>query len=670
MRLLALLAVTTLAFGQSVPDPYRYLEDAGSARTQQWIDAQNVKADRALGAYTGGAQLARRVRQLAHTGEQRYGAQLAGKTLFFMRETPPQPQPVLVAQDWPQGTPRVLLDPAALGPAVSIDFVWPSPDGRLLAIGTSSGGSESTTIRVLDVSGAHIYGEALGPAGGGTTDPVVAWDADGRAFTYGRLPAGGSQFGIKLYHHVVGTAQSSDALSLDAISPIAEYQLVTSPGARQAAALVKFGDGSFYRVYRRDGATWRSIAGAQAGITEGAFAGNRLLVVATAGSPHGRIAALRDDGTLDTIVAEEPDWALHAIAPIKGGFLVTKSWGTRWRVDHYDAAGRTIRTLALPPSGIGIDGIASDEEQGSAIVAYEGWAGPASRWVSYDGRSGDLRTIYELSVPDTAYANVRVHELTAKSKDGTAVPVTVLSLDGTPQNGNAPTILTGYGGFGLPLGPRFIGTNLAWLEMGGAYAVATLRGGSEFGESWHQQGMLEQKQNVFDDFYAAAQALVRERWTNPSRLGIEGGSNGGLLVGAALVQHPRAYGAVVAYAGLYDMIRHHVFPNGAYNVSEYGSTDDPAQFRAMYAYSPYHHVRKGTAYPAVLLVTSENDPRVAPWQSWKFGAALEAATSSGRPVLVLTRRSGGHGHGATFAQRVGNQTVGLSFLASQLGTRR
>ena len=276
MRLLALLAVATLVFGQSVPDPYRYLEDAGSARTQQWIDAQNVKADRVLGAYSGGAQLARRVRALAHTGEQRYGAQLAGKTLFFMRETPPQPQPVLVAQDWPQGTPRVLLDPAALGPAVSIDFVWPSPDGRLLAIGTSSGGSESTTIRVLDVSGARIYAEALGPAGGGTTDPVVAWDADGRAFTYGRLPAGGSQFGIKLYHHVVGTAQSSDALSLDALSPIAEYQLVTSAGARQAAALVKFGDGSFYRVYRRDGTTWHSLAGAQAGITEGAFAGNRL----------------------------------------------------------------------------------------------------------------------------------------------------------------------------------------------------------------------------------------------------------------------------------------------------------------------------------------------------------------------------------------------------------
>ncbi len=193
-----------------------------------------------------------------------------------------------------------------------------------------------------------------------------------------------------------------------------------------------------------------------------------------------------------------------------------------------------------------------------------------------------------------------------------------------------------------------------------------MRGGAEFGEAWHRGGMLTNKQNVFDDFYAAAQALVRERWTNPRRLGIEGGSNGGLLVGAALVQHPQEYRAVAGFAGIYDTLRNHLFPNGAYNVPEYGSVDNPTQFRALYAYSPYHHVEKGVAYPAVLLVTSENDPRVPPWQTWKFGAALQAATSSPRSILVLTHRSGGHGHGASFAQRVGNEAVGLSFLASQL----
>lgn len=670
MRHLVTLAVATTFFGQSVADPYRHLEDAQSARTQQWIDAQNTQAERSIDAYPGNARIAHRVEQLSLTGARQFDAQLAGNTLFFMREVPPQPHPVLVAQTWPQGTPRVVLDPARFGPAVSIDFVWPSPDGRLLAVGVASSGSESTTIRIVNASTRYIYAEKLARAGGGTTNPAVAWDASGRGFVYGRLPANGSQFGIELYHHVVGTTQARDTLSLGAISPVAEYQLLTSAGARHAAALVHFGDGSLYRIYRRSATAWHFAIGPQAGITSGAFVRDNLLVVATAGSPNGRIALLRADNTLETIVPQESNWAFHDIAPIAGGFLVTKSWGMRWRIDQYDDSGRMIRTVGLPQSGIGIDGIASDDEHSSALIAYEGWAVPALRWVSYDGKTGAMQALYDLHVPSNAYADVRVHELTATSKDGTRVPVTVLALAQTPRDGSAPTILTGYGGFGLAIPPHFIGPNLAWLEMGGALAFATIRGGSEFGESWHRQGMLANKQNVFDDFYAAAQALVSNKWTSPARLGIEGGSNGGLLVGAALVAHPQEYRAVVSFAGIYDVLRHHVFPNGAYNVTEYGSVNDSAQFRAMYAYSPYHHVQKGVAYPAVLLVTSENDPRVAAWQSWKFGAALQAATSSDRPVLILTRRSGGHGHGASYAQRVGNEAVALSFLASQLGLNR
>lgn len=667
-RAIALVAAAAVFFGQTVADPYRWLENAHSARTQSWIDAQNARAEKAIDAYAGNARIAARVRRLAITGVQRFDPQIAGDTLFSMREQPPQPQPVLVAQRFPDGAQHVLLDPARFGPAVSIDYVWPSPSGMLVAVGTSSGGSESTTIRVLDRAG-KIYAEALGPAGGGTTSPVVAWDADSKGFTYGRLPSNGSQFGIKLYHHVVGTPQSHDSPALGAVSPIAEYQLRTSSNAREAAALAQFGDGSFQRVYRREGATWRLVDGPQAGIVSGAFAGRDLLVVATAGSSNGRIARVGPSGALQTLVPQQTDWAMHDVSPVRGGFLVTKSWGTRWKIDQYDERGAFVRTVGLPPSGIGIDGIASSDSQSSAIVAYSGWTGPAMRWDLYDAKHGTLRELYEQRVPSKAYANVRVHEISAISKDGTHVPVTVLSLSGTPQNGTAPAILTGYGGFGISTAPHFIGANLAWLEMGGLLAVANIRGGSEFGESWHRHGMLLQKQHVFDDFYAAAQALVRAKWTSTSRLGIEGGSNGGLLVGAALVQHPSEYRAVAGFAGLYDMLRHHLFPNGAYNVTEYGSTANAAQFRAMYAYSPYHHVRKGVAYPAVLLVTSENDPRVAPWQSWKFGAALQAATSSKRPILVLTHHSGGHGHGASFAQRVGNQALELSFFASQLGVQ-
>ena len=665
---LILLLVTSIIFGQRVADPYRWLEDASSAKTQAWIAQQNARAARVIDAYAGNAHIAKRVRQLAVTGPQRFSPQLAGNTLFFMREVPPQPQPELVACAWPSGAVHIVVNPARYGPAVSIDEVWPSPTGKLVAIGTASGGSEATTIRVVAANGRGNFTEALGPAGGGTTAPALAWDANERGFTYARLPANGSQFGIKLYHHVLGTPQSKDTLVLGAISPIAEYTLLTGAGARRAAALVQFGDGSPQRVYVRRGARWRAVIGPQAGIVSGAYAHGDLLLVATGGTPRGRIALLQHDGSLKTLVPQETNWAMHTLAPVRGGFLVVKSWGTLWRVDQYRSDGTFVRTVPLPSAGIGIGDIASDDSQPQALIDYSGWTIPP-RWANYDARSGTLRTIYALKPASRAYADVQARLLYATSRDGTKVPFTVLSLGFAPRDGSAPAILTGYGGFDIPTAPHFIGPMLSWLEMGGIYAVANPRGGSEYGEAWHQAGMLEQKQHVFDDFYAVAQTLVKDRYTSPSRLGIEGGSNGGLLVGAALIQHPSMYRAVVGDAGIYDTLRHHLFPNGAYNVTEYGSPSNRAQFAALYAYSPYHHVRRGAAYPATLLITSENDPRVAPWQSWKFGAALEAATSSKRPIIVLTRRTGGHGHGASFAQQVGNEAVMLSFMAAQLGIK-
>ena len=663
------LLVTTTFFGQTVSDPYRWLESADSARTQRWLDVQNAKAERYIDAYRYNARIAKRIEQLELTGARRFAPKLSGRALFFMREIPPQPQPVLVAQQWPTGTVRVVADPAKIGPAVSIDYYWPSPSGKYVALGTASGGSESATIRVVSVDGKRTFNEALGPGGGGTTGPALAWDAGDNGFTYARLPANGSQFGIKLYHHVLGTPQDRDTLVLGEVSRIAEPDLLTSDDAAHAAALMQYGDGTFYHVYVRNGLRWNHVLGTQAGIVDGAFSGNDLLLVATAGSPRGRIVALRPDGSLQTLVPQAADWAYHSVYPVRSGFLALKSWGTVWRLDQFDGAGHFVRTVALPQTGIGINGVASDSTQNSAVIAYEGWTGPADRWVTYDARTGALRTMYDLKLPSPNYANVRVSELFATSKDGTRVPVTVLSLASTPRNGTAPAVLTGYGGFNIPTTPSFIGSQLAWLEMGGVFAVANMRGGNEYGEDWHQQGRLLKKQNVFDDFYAAAQALVAQKWTTPKRLGIEGASNGGLLVGAALIQHREMYGAVVGEAGIYDTLRNHLFPNGAYNVEEYGSVDNPAQFHALYAYSPYHNVKAGVPYPAVLLLTSENDPRVASWQSWKFGAALQGATSAKAPVLVLTHRTGGHGHGASFAQRVGNETVSMSFLAQELGAR-
>ena len=241
-------------------------------------------------------------------------------------------------------------------------------------------------------------------------------------------------------------------------------------------------------------------------------------------------------------------------------------------------------------------------------------------------------------------------------------------MRGITPNGKRPTILYGYGGFDIPIAPNFVGANLAWLERGGVLAYANIRGGNEFGEAWHAQGQMLRKQTVFDDFHAAALALIDKQWTDRTHLGILGGSNGGLLMGASLVQHPGDYRAVVSMVGIYDVIRHETdFANGAYNVSEYGTVSDPAQFKATLAYSPLQNVQPHTAYPAVLMTTGANDPRVAPWQSRKFTAALQNSTTSDQPILLLTRVNAGHGIGAPFSQRVGNTAIMLTFFAQELG---
>ena len=658
--------VVTVMHGIAVHDPYRWLENASSPKVQSWIDAQNAYADSVMSRFEDAAPITKRVRQLAITSTAQYAPQLAHGTLFFMRDTPPQAQPVLVAQAWPGGPERVLVDTNPSGGSVAIQEVWPSPSGRYVAYGTSANGSEATTIHVVNAATGKTLPDALADAGGGTTGPVVAWDADERGFTYGKLPHG-SQFGISLYHHALGMAQSADRREFgQGLSPIAEYELLTSPDARETAALVQFGDATPFRVYLRNQKTWRPIFGTERGVTAGAFDGDRLLLVAFGKSDHGRVIAVSPDGTVTTLVDEQKNWVMHDVSPIQGGFLLTKLWGPDWRVEQYASDGRFVRRVPLPDTGIGIEAIASDASSPKAIVAYSGWAIP-SRWALYDGSSGSLHTVFAVRPPDPNYSNIRTYRLTAISKDGTHVPVTVLALGSTPRRADDPAILTAYGGYEIPVAPHFIGTELAWLERGGVYAVANLRGGDEFGETWHRQGRLTAKQNVFDDFTAAAQALIFAGWTSPRHLGITGGSNGGLLMGAALIQHPELCRAVVSYVGIYDMLRHQLYPNGRYNEREYGSVADAAQFRALYAYSPYYNVRPRTRYPAVLLETGQNDPRVAPWQSRKFAAAVQGATDSGLPVLLFTRRAAGHGNiGASFSQRVGNAAAALIFFDSEL----
>ncbi|MBD8874469.1 prolyl oligopeptidase family serine peptidase [Rhodanobacter sp. DHB23] len=657
--------------GVRVADPYRWLEDGNAPAVQQWIAAQNRYTDYALGAMPDGKALSARVQQLAITSVTRSSPLLAGGTLFYLQETPPQPQPQLIAQPWPHGMPRVLVDLNAGGGNTAITGYWPSPSGRYLAYGTAEGGSELTTLHVLDVANGKILPDALPWAGGGTTPQGLAWDADEKGFTYVRFPpppAGREvvQFNAALVHHVLGDAAAKDGVVFGRdFSRVAEYRLLGSHDAKQLAVLANAGDGGPAEVWLREGSQWKKALGDQADVRFAGWVGRQLYVASFAGAPRGKLLAVDADGEAHEVLGQR-EGALQGVAPVADGFLVVRSWGPDWWVEQYDHAAKFVRRLPLPAHGIGVEGIAAERGQDHALIGYGGWTLP-SRWAEYDARAGTLETVFEVK-PAADYSDVATYRIDGISKDGTKIPVTVLAMKGVTPDGARPAILYSYGGYDLPVVPHFVGPELAWLERGGVLAFANIRGGNENGELWHAQGQKLHKQNVFDDFHAAALALVDAHWTDRSHLGILGGSNGGLLMGAALVQHPGDYRAVVSMVGIYDVIRHETeSANGAYNVPEYGTVADPAQFKATLAYSPLQNVKPHIAYPAVLMTTGANDPRVSPWQSRKFAAALQGATSSGLPVLLLTRMDAGHGIGAPFSQRVGNTALMLTFFAQELG---
>lgn len=649
--------------GIEVPDPYAWLENAKSSEVKAWIEAQNAYAEAELSRYPAREALAQRIGELALTGPNQTSPQLAKSSLFFMKDTPPAAQPVLVYQSWPQGKQTVLVNTnTEQNPSAISDF-WPSPSGRYVAYSTAVGGNELATIFFVETATGKKLSDVLTLAGGGTTPPSLVWDPDERGVTYVRLPAD-SLFSASLYHHQLGSEATTDSpVYGQGLSPVAEWELTSSESGRHQAALVHKGDGAptLIAIHRADG--WGQVLSESYDIRGGGrWLGEHLLVVSYQGAPRGKILAVKPDGSAATLLPQGA-WAVKDVYPIKGGLLVARVWGPQQKLEHYNTSGKLLRTVALPPH-ISLGTIASSSQSSQALITYRGWTIP-ERWISYQAQNGDLTTLFEQK-PGGDYQHVTVSQLEATSKDGTMIPISVLHHKDIQPGRPHPTILYGYGGFGVILGPSFLGPNLAWIERGGVYAVANIRGGGEYGEPWHQQGMKTYKQNGFDDFYSAALALEKAGWTNPQHLGIMGGSNGGLLVGATLVQHPKSFGAVVGLVGVMDALGHQRFANGVYNIPEYGSTEKLEEFHALRAYSPYQNTLSAP-YPPVLLQTGENDLRVAPWQSRKFGAMLQHQTTSTNPILIVTQTNAGHGQGASFSQKVGKSALALTFLAQHLG---
>jgi prolyl oligopeptidase len=580
----------------------------------------------------------------------------------------------------------VVIDANQLDPTgnTSIDWYQPSPDASIVAASLSKGGSEDGDLYLFDVKTgrqlADVVPRVQFPTGGGS----VAWTGDGKGFYYTRYPQGDERpkqdlnFYQQVYFHQLGTPASADRYVIGKEFPrIAEIELSSSEDGRYVVANVLNGDGGESAIYLKDPSDhWSQLSANADGFRQAAFGRDgRLYAVAVKDAPHGKLVAL-DPGAVAggfaaaQVVVPESSGVIESFLVTEHRIYVDELQGGPTEIDMFGLDGQALGPLgSMPIASVEL----STRLTGDAILFASESYTQAHSWFSFDpsaSHAGPKRL--KLADPP-AFApkgylkDIEAVREFAVSKDGTKVPVTIVYAKGLQLDGSHPTLLTAYGGYSVSLSPHLSMQTALWVKHGGVFAEANLRGGGEFGEAWHAAGALTHKQNVFDDFEASAHLLIDRRYTASSHLAILGGSNGGLLMGAALVQHPELYHAVVSQVGIYDMLRVEMTPNGAFNVTEFGSTRDPAQFKALFDYSPYHHVKEGVSYPAVLLTTGEHDGRVAPWMSYKMAARLQAANPNGNPVLLRVDPDQGHGWGTSLATALDEDADVNAFLFDQLG---
>ncbi len=677
--------------GHRVSDPYRWLEDGTGDERGGWLAVQAEL----FGSYReeelpGRDRLAAHVRDLLSTGY--VGTPVwRGERCFFTRRDPDQEHGVLCTR-LGGGPVEVLVDPMAVDPSglTTLDAWQPDKEGRLLAYQLSEGGDEESLLRVIDVAAGSVVDGPIDRC----RYSNVAWLPGGKAFYYTRrlppsaVPDGESQYHRRVYLHQIGVPADEDVLIFGSGRDKTDYYSVSvSRDGRWLTISASRGTAPRNDLWIADLSESDPASPELRVIQEGVDAqtgvwvgrDGRLYVFTDAGAPRSRIAVTdpADPGPArwHDLIREDPEAVLRGYAILDGAELgrpvLLASW-TRHAISeitvHDLATGDRVGQVPLP--GLGTVGGLSERPEGGheAWFVYTDYTTP-SQVLRFDARAASVTTWATApgSVPVPA---VTARQVTYESKDGTAVRMLVISGAAAPD-GPRPTILYGYGGFDISLTPAYSPNVLAWVSAGGVYAIANLRGGSEEGEEWHRAGMLDRKQNVFDDFHAAAEALIRDGWTTPDQLAISGGSNGGLLVGAALTQRPELYAAVVCSAPLLDMVRYERFGLGqTWNV-EYGTAADPEQLGWLLSYSPYHHVVPGTAYPAVLFTVFTSDTRVDPVHAYKMCAALQHATSSdpGRNSgAVLLRAEGQVGHGARAVSRTAELAGDtLAFAARHTG---
>jgi prolyl oligopeptidase len=683
--------VTDIYHGVAVTDPYRWLENADDPAVRAWSQAQDARTRRFLDGRPVRAALHERLARLISAASPSYhDLTPVGGRLFATIVQPPKQQPFIgvMGLNADPSQARAVVDPNAMDPsgATEIDWWVPSPDGSKIAVSLSRNGSEDGSLHVFDTATGREIEAPIPRVQYPTAGGSVAWRADGSGFYYTRYPGAErpqaeQHFFQQVYAHTLGTPIAADRYVMGRDLPkLAEITLNARQNRNHVLVTVANGDGGQFAHYVifPDGAV-RQVSRFEDQIVGAAIGpDSRLYLTSRNHAPRGKLLVLPlTDLVLahaKTLVPEGADviraggeFSGEPVVITRDRIYLRELAGGPSRLATYKLDGTALPDVALPPVSA-VDEV-TPMPDGTLLYEVSTYLKPPY-YQRFDPRTGISAATALAETSPVHFDDVTVVRAFATSKDGTRIPINIVARPNIRKDGSNPTLLYGYGGYGISEEPGFLGApTRLWLDGGGIYVDANLRGGGEYGADWHAQGALTHKQNVFDDFTAAAEYLIAQHYTSPAHLAFMGGSNGGLLMGAMMTQHPLLAHAIVSLVGIYDMLRVELDPNGAFNTTEFGSVKDPAQFRALQAYSPYQHVVDGSKYPAIFMATGEHDGRVNPAHSRKMVARLQAATTSGLPVLLSINSHAGHGIGSALSVRVDQQADVLAFLFTELGMR-
>ncbi len=686
----AKIEVTDRYHGVEVSDAYRWLEQ-NNDETRAWGRAQDSRTRQYLDKLPARQAIAKRLQaQNSLASKTFFDLHLSGDKVFALSGQPGKQQPViaLLNANLKPETARIIVDPNRINPkgSTAIDWYVPSPDGKLVAVSLSENGSEDGTLHIFDVATGKKLKDVIPRVQYGTAGGSLAWRADGSGFWYTRYPgperpAEEQHFFQQVYTHKLGDDPAKDAYVVGKDFPkVAIIVLDNSFNHDYLTISVANGDGGEFAQYVIDPqGNFKQVSRFEDKVVAAVIAPDAAMyLISNQDAPRGKLMKLaKGDYDLShaKVIVPESDGVMQGGGEFGGTpLIVTKKAiyvreivGGPSRVSIFDHDGK--RQGELPLADVASVNELLPMSDGTVLYSVRTYLKPFY-YARYDETTGKVGNPALARTSPLKFDDVEVVREFATSKDGTRIPLTVVRRKGIKLDGSHPLLLNGYGGYNVSQTPSFLGASTRlWLDAGGVYVVANLRGGGEFGEQWHQQGMLTKKQNVFDDFIASAEYLVQANYTRNERMSAIGGSNGGLLMGAVFTQRPELFRAVVSQVGIYDMLRVELDPNGTFNITEFGSVQDPEQFKAMYAYSPYHHVVEGARYPAIFMSTGETDARVNPMHSRKMIAKMQAATASPYPILLSTNAKAGHGIGSSVAVRTNQSADVYSFLFDQLGMK-